>query len=347
MKYSILLYIIFLVHISCNKKATEKPTIQNRALKVITTKVYQAKQEFDKLVQDKPIREIAGIFKNEVYTWSTKHFDQYGNIIYQECLEPNETGEGRAFRKITKEYFDSSKGQLSRVIEETESWWTFEEKYIRNPQGRLQEKHVMINGRLDTKTIFTYNELGQKIKMEAYKENGLYEITIYTYDTNSLNKNNIVNEIHEVKGDYNYKEDITYKRDSNNHILNTERKYYEGGVLESEISTTYLDFVDGFATKVIRQGYYPPKKYTNGTITKSEPFKEENIYILNDNKDIIEYSTKRTTLSKEKGAFSSFAPSFPPNKYEYTYNDRNEWIKLFVKEMTATYIINREIKYFD
>ena len=348
MKYITILSLSF-AFISCLKNDSSESTSKQNISKVITTKAFTAKQEFDNLVEDKPALTMG--YDRTLgmdFTWNTKHLDKFGNIIYQEDLNLNDKGEQEVYRKITKEYFDPEQRKLSRIFDESKIYGKTEEKYVRNDQGQLQEILKTRNEKLDEKTVYTYNEVGQRTKRELFKEAGIYEINLYIYDSPSLTDGNVKQETHKVFGDDGYTEELEYERTKDNKILKLRRKYFENEKLQSDVTTSYTAFIKDFPTMEVREGYDSPTTYTDGTVIQSEPYRMTTKYALNDNGDIIEYKSivERLTKAEKRSVFDFDLITI--YKCDYTYNENKDWIKLiFSPEPKIKYIISRDIKYLD
>jgi hypothetical protein len=282
------------------------------------------------------------------FSWSKRHYDQYENIIYEERFSLNKDSSEYIHRKITLDYYDAKTGKLNKIIEEGKFKGAIHKDYIRRNDGKLTEILTTNSGKLIEKTIVTYNEFDQRKKIEVYKENGLYEYNSYTYD-NTSDKAKLISERHEVFGDYNYREDFTYERDESDIILKTNRKYYEKNLLKSDLTMTYSDYKDKFATKIIEEGYYSPTTWTDGRVVESPPHKKVVTYELNDKGDITSYTLQMIETESNPDAYTSkikLQPLKVVYECDYKYNAKGDWTQLIFKvSKNDIYIINRDIQY--
>lgn len=349
MKWTSILNFCILTILSCSHADKGKEPNKSDASKIIITKAFSAKRHFDNWIEDKPAYNMG--YDETItmdFSWNKRHYDKFDNVIYEERFSLNKDSSENIYRKTTFDYYDAKTGKLKQIQEEGQFPGTIKKDFIRRSDGLLTEIKATNSDKLFEKTIFTYNEYGQRIKREVYKEDGLYEYNSYKYD-NTSNDGKLISERHEVFGDYNYREDFTYERNDANLILKMNRKYFEKNILKSELTTTYFDYKNEFATKIVEEGYYSPTTWTDGTVVESTPHKKVITFQLNSNNDILSYTLQMIEANSNPDEFSNkikLQPLRVVYECDYKYNSNGDWTQLIFKvSKNDIYIINREIQY--
>lgn len=322
-----------------------------QSVKIINTRAYSTKQEFDKFVINEPVYDL-GYDKTMGmdFSWRTRHFDKYNNLIYIETFNQDKNGEEEITTRTTQEYYSPSERKLSLIEEKWNDEGLFTKEYIRNNKGQLLELKELTNNKLTNKTIFTYNLYGQCIKEEIFTENGLFESTTYDYQSTSPTADNIIKSVRERFGKEKTRRETTYERNNNNLVTKEIFKYYNNFRLATDVTTYYSDYEKKVATKITTEGFdgflVPADQRVDNQKSTTE-------IVLNKFGDIIHYKYKsfrindisNVTLLDQVGVTKDY-------QYEYTYNERNDWTKIILKVNLFPgkfdqFIIVREIKYLD
>jgi hypothetical protein len=285
---------------------------KDETVKIIKTKTYSTKPEFDKIVADKPEYNI-GYDKTLGldFSFSKKHFDKYNNVIYQEDFQLNNKNEEETIRTISYNFYSAKEEKLSSEKLEGKLYGEYNyTEYVRDEKGQLIEIRVQSLNKLQKKTICSYNDSGQRIKEEVYEENGLGETQLFFYDSPSLVKGNLIKLVRTGSINDNWKQEILYEYNKDNKISKQDRKYFEFGKLISDLTTEYYDYSGEIATKKIIESYDAPTTLSDGTIKDSRQYKSVIKISLNDNEDISEYT-------EEMGGLVT------TYKCDYTYNEKN------------------------
>jgi hypothetical protein len=347
-------FVIFLMLFlsACSRQTAQISEADESIVKVITTRAYTARNEFDKIVKDKPTTNMG--YDESLgmdFGWSTKHFDRHGNVVYQEYFFQDETQKEVVFRKVTKKFYAPKEGKLEFAKAEGTGGEVTEQQYVRANDGRLEELRTIVKDELEEKSLHSYNSFGQRITIETFKQGGISEKKTYLYESTEFTATPI-SEIQEVYGDPNYRIEFSYERDESGRLVRLMKKYLESGQLKSDYTTSYSDYDGDIATTVIKEGYDSPSEWAdeNGGVQKNPPYHYRKAVSikLNENRDIVEYKANIEPLQLH--VEDKFTPGYVQQLYvcEYTYNDRQEWIELvFSPDRKTKYIVSREIKYLD
>jgi hypothetical protein len=334
---------------SCSVDSPSNALKPANAVKAFKTRVFYAKNQFDEIVSDKPAYRMGyGGTLGMDFTWNTKYIDEFDNVILQEDFMLDSSGNENVYRKTYRDYFSPIDHKLSSIRTE-EGKRVTKETYLRNDKGTLLTLKKEKAGALDQKVQFSYNDTGQRVKVEVFKEDGLVEMTSYVYDLPSFENGKIVKEVHEVLGKDGYREEFEYERANENLITRLRARVFYDGKLQSDIVTLNSNFVKSFATRRIEEGYNSPTKSVDGTVYPSTPFKMTSMFTLNEEGNVIGY----TSELEDSGEFSgddllrSFR-SLTEYKCQYVYDENRNWIKLvFSPNVKDKYILTREITYFE
>lgn len=347
--------IVLMSQTLCTNNEKNKTLDSSKIVKIVKTSAFTAKNEFDKLVPDEPVYDLGYDRTMGLdFSWRIKHSDEFDNILCLEKYRQNKKGEEEVLETVYNKYFSSSEGKLSNVKID-KIFGITEKKYNRNEEGVLMEIQTLENGKMDEKIICTYNEFGQKVKEEIYQESGLVKSFQYTYDIPSLSNGNIIKEIHHSIGKYKYRIEYDYYWSESNHLIKSKRKYYQDGKLLSDLVTHYESYVGNIATKEITEGYNLifdtlSREYIDEELIQQRLYRTTIDKSLNSYGDITKYIRFSKHIDQDGNEIKRSLLYDIGDVYEceYTYNKRNDWIKVLLSVDPFTkYIIIREITYID
>ena len=321
MKIQLIIFAILMT--SCNSNLKRNDSV----VKIVKTKTYSTRKEFDKLVTDKPVYELGYDEKMGIdASWCLKQFDKFNNVLYQEDYFLKDNNEESILRKKTFEYYLPQEKELSKSILYDKD--EFVGTYIRNNIGQLTEIRNTVNDKLKQKTIYSYNNVGQRIKKEVFVENGLVELENYQFDFLSKQDGQIIKKTHQQLGEFNFYQEFEFEYNANHQVVKERKKNYEKGSLKSDVTKSFFEYVSDRAKRLEIEGY--DGYYMNG-VYKQFTINSHVIYMINLNGDIEKcqiHDEHLTTIS-----------------CEYTYNDRKDWTKAILQTNSAIYIVIREITY--
>lgn len=295
---------------SCNSSKKENDWDKNDIkgkVKSITEISYEAKDRFGKIEKISRKRKYDFIYDYQ------KKYDIEGYMI--ENKEFNSDGSLKS--KIIYKYDD-----MGKLIEgnENNSDGSFLKCYINiyNDKGVIIETNYYNTiGNIETKYTYKYDKRGNKIETNEYNSDGNIETKyIYKYD----DKGNKVEE-NKYNSDGILKTKYIFKYDNKGYLLEKNTFYSEG----LETITKYDYQFDDIRNKIISKNYlYENYSYKVVDIFDKSGNEVETIFY-----DEYEVITSHYT-------------------YEYEFDEQKNWIKkIEFKNQTPTYLLEREIVYFE
>lgn len=362
MKTKLIYLFLSVVLFSCTKNNPKMTPYNDSIKKIIITRTYTTKTEFNELKLNSPVYNGLGYDKSVglELDWTINHLDKYSNIIYQEeFMYDTITNREIVTRKVTNEYYSDKDHKLSKVTIDNLKFGFITKLYLRNNLGILIEINKFDGKHLNEKTVFYLNEINQRIKEEVYEKDGLSAVYNYVYDKPSLKDGKIIQETYvKYENPPNkflsewHREETDYIWDDSGKLNMTHIRYYQEGVKLSDYTTTYKDYIGDIASVVIKKGFENIflSRDKNNKIDTSK-FGPSFYSILkldiNEKGDISKVDSKVQYLSKS-GAPINYYPilSLGGTIVEYLYNERNDWIKLILTSpLGEKYISTREIIY--
>ncbi|MEZ5007168.1 MAG: hypothetical protein R2753_03335 [Chitinophagales bacterium] len=324
--------------------------------KIITTKTYDAKIEFDSLVIGKPqtwlgYDETIG----EDYSWSRKHFDKYNNLILEEKIRTKPNGEDEYETDKKYEYYNFEKGALESVYDH---WRNEREEIIRNESDDVLEIRKYEEDSLIEKSII--NTINDSIKeVKSFKQNGLSSTITYIF--NKINgenkttfyKNEMIGSLETIKYKYSFTGDL---------IKEISEKYDEGKLVRKS-SVDYSDFVNDKPCLIISENYDIEERFftrrnddpSTDEVIRPHPFTRDTIYKTFDSYGNLKSFRKKSIdldvdgKEIDKDFLDQFVEGLSgANSFEldYSYNDHDDWIKLILTNGKGDkYIVIRDIEY--
>jgi len=330
----------------CSNTKSQKADV----VKIIKTRTYFAKYEFNKLVIDKPAYSL-GYDKTMGldFSWLISHFDKYNNVVYFETLNIDQDGKERVTSRTTQSYYSPSTRKLA-LIKEVLDGGSFTTEYIRDNQGQLTQKIERSNSSILGKTLYSRNYTEQIITEERYNENNLHEKRTYYYDQPSLDPDKYIKMVEEGFGEENYIMEYNYERSYDNKIKVERYRYYKNGKTITDFTTSYSNYIEGKATQVIKEGYSGSES-ESGQL--NDPIRILIEIKLNSFGDIIEFkSDVNNLIKKEHYDLLETISNKSIYNLSYTYNERKDWTKLILSINDSGlgnryYIVTREIEYIE
>lgn len=331
--------LLFMSIALCSTKQDNDPGLNSNVTKIITSRTYCAKNEFDKVIKDEPCYNIGydkTLGPNYDFSWNRKHFDGYGNAVYEEHFTLDKNGKEVVYMKTTRKYSNAKESKLELLKNEYTSSVS-EEQYLRGKDDRLEELRKSIDGKLYEKYLFFYNEKDQRITMEKYQKNGLFEKTTYRYDSPSFTPSGETVEAYDDQDDYRPKQIvIEYERNEKHQDTKVrKREYWKNDKRNSDLTTIFSNYIGDIPTKKVTEGYGSPPAYSDGRVAERTQDKWTTSISVDKNNNILEYRTSYLGL---RGRLYIC---------EYKYNDRKDWIQLILTDSKVKYIITRDIKYIE
>jgi len=308
--------------------------------KIIKTRTFGTKQNFEKIVPDKPETFLGYDQTLKIdMEWANKYYDKYGNILKLERIIARN---GEIFSTIIYKYYDAVKGKIKEI-----NYGSSKEEYNYNSNGKLLEiQTIDKNNEITDKIIFTYdNENGNLIKKKYYEIDKIKRQILFSFDENSkiyLEK--------DINLDRNYRTEKSLKKDNLGNTNYEKVEIFENRENNKLSSIEYhlSNFLDSIPQKIRCKGFDTRITIdTNTGVETKEKYEVEEFVIekkFNSRNDIIEYSNK--SVSPKNNVWFDLARRNEKYTVNYTYNDKNDWIELLLDVGSDKYICQREIKYF-
>ena len=330
----------------CASKNQDSLSNEEKVVKIIKTKAYTTRPDFDKLAIDRPTYDMG--YDRTLgmdLSWGVQYFDKYGNILKWEKFKYDTTDDENIYKTIYYHYYNPQEKKLSLIKTDMGNWGSSEQKFIRNEDGRLVECITTTGSAMDEKILYSYNSSGKKIKKDVYEKEGKTESYEYVYDLPFKDSSNLVKEVcTNIKR--NYKTETEKKWSSDGKIILERYKVISAGKLITDMTFNYSKHVGEIPLEETRIGFQ--------TVIVGDPtvVRQKIVRELNNNQDIVKYKMEeldekgkviQPTILKE---ISNIA-MYRGHELKYTYNDKNDWVELLLSAHNQKYIIVRDIKYLD
>ncbi|NWJ52970.1 MAG: hypothetical protein HXX14_19125 [Bacteroidetes bacterium] len=350
-----LLAIFFVIISAISCKNTPPPVQYNsNVVKIIKTKAFSLKKEFNEWVINKPeFYSLEGLGDNRFhkdFTWSTKYIDLFNNVIYREKFVIDEKGNEKIFSKISYDYSNPKEHKISKIttIKSHEPMNdTLIEIYKRDVKGVLQEVQNFNGIYLENKTVFSYNDCGQNTKIEEFEKKGLKKEYIYKYDKPSLNEgkkiSTIINwyKIDSINQYLSSKSTYEYYWNKKKQLIKEHSRCWVQDVETENLEIKYSDFIEKKPTTITSDGI---QGITYQIDTHGQVSKDQHLPSMH-RIEKITYNVKGDVISFRSNT-NSFGGNWE-NKLEYTYNKKNDWVKIILSMGDDRYLITQDIKYID
>jgi len=340
---------IFIISLSCSDKSPKLIPYDNSIVKIIKTSAYEAENEFDEIVPGEPVYDLGYDRTMGLdFSWRIEHFDKYNNIIYKERFHLNDYGEEEVYGKVINEYYSLGEGKLSkRIIDE---YGITEIKYIRDEEGRVLEIQTINNDKLFEKTIYAYNESGQRIREEKFKKDGLDKIGEFYYNSEDK-EGKIIKEIHSWQKEISkYTIEWNYEWYEDGLLYKSRKRCYEFGKVITDLFSQYENYHGAIASKESTTGFETPDAILSGKSQEDAKYDVdysiERIY--NNNGDLVRYIKSSEYCDDYITGEQSYPYTIQDYRCEYIYNKKYNWIKAILFPLpisTDSFIIIREIVY--
>jgi hypothetical protein len=326
------------------------PIADSKVVKIIKTKAFSAKQNFDKLVVAQPAYDMGyDMTIGMDFSWSIKHFDKFGNIVKLISFMVDKYGVEKILETTNYSYYSPKEHKLS-IVKTKGDLDLRKTNVIRDDEGKRIKEEMFLGAEMHEKKVYTYNETSQRIKEDLYRKNGIFETIEYTYDSPSLVNGKVILEvIRNFKHNYTY--EYFYSWSNEGELISRNFKHYENEILKAENITNYNSYINKIATEEVTV-----RSRTDDLSIKTTDIIER---VLNEKNDIIKYSETISIvdvdINEQKSGIRLRYPIQDIKVYscDYTYNKRGDWEKLLfsadnsIAEGNSSFLIFREIQYFE
>jgi len=338
---------------SSSTRDTVEPSV---VTKIVKTRTFSAKQEFENLVPFEPAPNLSlgpssGFTLEMDLSWSNRYFDEHGNLVKHEKVSVDKAGNESIY--ATSEFFFSipKDGQLEREITGDN-----EVLYFCDSLGRTTQIIKKYRDEIKEKVLLSYSEsTGELKRKEVFERDGLIESTDYFSDViNLIDSQRILNHVDKYRIDREVQAGVRGKK-----VKSIERKYNDlaGIKLISELVTEYDEYVGDTPTKETTSGFTSSvTTFGDGRseLTFGNPSKTTILRELNERDDLVKYIQIYEQLEQTNEATSASKPLLEGNSPDvqvytgfYYYNEYNDWVELILNTGGKKFIVKREITYVD
>jgi len=338
--------------VSCQDNSDTKNNYEKNIKKVIITKSFDTKARFDSFTIEKPAHNL-GYDKTlgMDFEWSVKYMDTFNNPIKVERIRTDSSGKEEVFETVTYQYADPKKSLVS--LESTQGIYSNKKtEYIRDKKGLLKQIVETRSNEIIEKTVYAYDFKGKLLKESIYREDGLVEVTEFEFKSGK-DSGYILREVRNgIKPGFKFETDKYYS-ENRRCFMSIEKK--SEGNFTSKIVNRYENFIGDIPTLCVREGINLPIKvknlydYEQEEIVPAEPFICTIKTVLNQHGHITRYEVSYKNVNDYKFTVGEpFNSNLNGNRLylcNYTYNEKNDWIRAILEDHDTKYLIIREIKY--